>query len=215
MVRAMNSDIWPFAGLRLTTANVELRFPTANDLGLLADLAAREGYHPSVPWLSHRDDSPSERARRLLQFVWGAWGSIAPGSWVLTLAASVDNKLVGTQSIYAYNFAVTREATTGSWVTTGHRGKGIGTSMRNAILHLGFDGLGAHWMRTTVRKDNAASLAVTAKHRYAEDGLEIEVHENQAFMMQRFRLDRETWHSTRRQPVEVHGLDDIRPFLEL
>ena len=62
-------DHWPLLGLRLITPRLELRLPTGEELGDLADLAA-EGMHDpgSRPFLvSWPGLPPKDRARALVQ----------------------------------------------------------------------------------------------------------------------------------------------------
>jgi hypothetical protein len=62
-------DHWPLLGLRLTSPGLELRLPSEEELGELADLAA-EGMHGpgSVPFLvSWPGLPPAERARAVVQ----------------------------------------------------------------------------------------------------------------------------------------------------
>ena len=71
---------WPLTGLRLTTPQLELRWPTMADLDALAGLAARGVHDPAIqpfmiPWT---DAEPAERARGTLQYHWRQWGHGRP-----------------------------------------------------------------------------------------------------------------------------------------
>ena len=152
-------DHFPLLGLRLTTPRLELRLPSAEDLGALADLAARGVHDPdvmpfSVPWT---DQPPAEVALSVIQHHWRKLGSWSPRDWSLNLSVFHDGVVVGLQSIGARDLAITREVHTGSWLGQPHQGQGIGTEMRAAVLHLAFDGLGAQEAISTAFERNAAS----------------------------------------------------------
>jgi RimJ/RimL family protein N-acetyltransferase len=110
------------------------------------------------------------------------------------------------QGLAAADFAVLREVRTGSWLGLTHQGKGIGTEMRAAVLHLAFAGLGALQARSEAFDDNAASLAVSRKLGYAGDGIDRLVIRGQPVVSQRLRLDRGTWESMHTVPVTIAGL---------
>ena len=101
-----------------------------------------------------------------------------------------DGEVLGTQSLMANDFPVTRTAETGSWLGLRHHGQGVGTRMRLMILHLlfeGFDGLRA---TTSAFDDNAASNAVTRRIGYAENGVEVLAREGKPATSRRYVLDR-------------------------
>jgi RimJ/RimL family protein N-acetyltransferase len=200
---------WPPAGLRLTTPRLELRFPTESDLSDLADLAAAGVHDPAVqpfvvPWT---DAAPADRARSTLQYQWSQPARWQPSEWSLDLIVVHDRAVVGTQGISAADFAVVREVGTGSWLGQAHQGRGIGTEMRAAVLHLAFAGLGAHYATSGAFIDNIASQRVSRKLGYVDDGIERRLRRGQPATLLRFRLDRETWQATRTVPVEIAGLE--------
>ena len=99
-----------------------------------------------------------------------------------------------------------REVSTGSWLGLEHHGQGIGTEMRAAVLYLAFAGLGAEHAVSSAFIDNPASLWVSRKLGYANDGIERQVSRGQPAVIQRLRLDRDTWQATQKVPVTIHGL---------
>jgi RimJ/RimL family protein N-acetyltransferase len=135
------------ADLRLQTPELELRWPSLDDLYGLADLAAAGVHGPEVqPFMvAWTDASPEERARSVLQYHWFRWGSWKPSDWTLELAVLRDGVVVGTQGVGGHDFAVLREVHTGSWLGRAYQGQRIGTQMRAAVLALAFGGLGARW----------------------------------------------------------------------
>jgi len=66
----MASSRWPLAELRLQTPELELRWPSQDDLYALADLAAAGVHDPEVqPFMvAWTDASPEERARSTLEW---------------------------------------------------------------------------------------------------------------------------------------------------
>jgi RimJ/RimL family protein N-acetyltransferase len=203
------SKWWPLAGLRLMTPRLELRLPTDRDLDELADLAAAGVHDPDlqpfgIPWT---DVSPAERARSTVQYHWGERAAWKPERWSLNLVVARDGSVVGMQGISAADFAVLREVRTGSWLGQAHQRQGIGTEMRAAVLHLAFDGLGAQYATSSAFLDNPASLRVSHKLGYADDGVERQVSRGAPATLQRLRLAREIWELTHSLPVTVVGLE--------
>src|SRR5258708_13228437 len=165
---SMNAGWWPLARLRLLTPSVELRLGTLDDLDALAGLAAEGVHEPGVqpfafPWT---DASPAERARSTLQFQWRQWGAWTPEHWSLDLVVLHEGAVVGTQGVNAKDFAMLREVSTGSWLGLAHQGKGIGTQMRAAVLHLAFECLGALYATSGAFADNYPSRAGSRKLGY-------------------------------------------------
>jgi len=205
---AVMNQWWPLAGLRLTTPRLELRVPTDSDLMDLAGLAAAGVHDPEVqpfgfPWT---DTTPADRARGTFQYQWQQRASWQPSKWSLDLVVVHDGAVVGTQGISAANFAVVREVATGSWLGQAHQGRGIGTEMRAAVLHLAFAGLGARYATSGAFTDNFASQRVSRKLGYVDDGIERQERRGQAATVLRLRLDRDAWQATRTVPVEISGL---------
>src|SRR5260221_13370270 len=61
---------------------------------------------------------------------------------------------------------------TGAWLGRRYQGRGIGTQMRAAVLHLAFGGLGAQQAVSAAFEDNPASLRVSRKLGFRDDGIE-------------------------------------------
>jgi RimJ/RimL family protein N-acetyltransferase len=210
----MDLALWPLAELRLQTSRLELRLPSEDDLAALARLAAAGVHDPevqpfSVPWT---DVPPPERARSVLQYHWRTLGAWTPENWELHLAVRCEGVVVGTQGMSGHEFAVLREVSTGSWLGLDHQGKGIGTEMRAAVLHLAFAGLRAEFALSGAFTGNAASLRVSRKLGYTEDGLDGHVNRGGPGMIQRLRLDRQTWQASHSLPVTISGLEPCLPM---
>jgi RimJ/RimL family protein N-acetyltransferase len=208
---------WPLRGLVVRTPRLELRYPSPQDLDALAALAA-DGIHApeympfSVPWT---DVGPVERARSVLQWFWRQSGMFTPDSWNLGLVTVVDGAVVGTQGIEAGRFPVLREAETGSWLGRRWQGRGIGTEMRHAIVHLAFAGLGAEYVTSSAFEDNHSSQAVSRKVGYRPDGIMRHVRRDKAGTLIRFRLARADWQASRRHDIGIAGLEPCLPLFGL
>ena len=203
---------WPLSGLVVTTPQLSLRLPSHNDLEALAELAAQGVHDPAVmpflfPWT---DAPPAERARATMQYHWRSAGEWKPEAWSLNLVVMVDGSVAGTQAVEGKAFAITREVSTGSWLGLQHQGQGIGTEMRAAVLHLAFAGLGATSARSEAFLDNPASLQVSRKLGYRDDGIERAAVRGAAVTSQRLRLDRADWAPRRREDIQISGLDECR-----
>ncbi|MQA98270.1 MAG: GNAT family N-acetyltransferase, partial [Streptosporangiales bacterium] len=165
-----------------------------------------------IPWT---DRPPAEVARGVVQYHWQALGSWTPGEWQLDLVVFHDGVVVGQQTVSGHDFAVTREVHTGSWVGRGYQGKGIGTEMRAAVLHLAFAGLGAEVAASSAFEDNAASLAVSRKFGYRPDGVSRRMVRGKLAIEHRQRLTRPDWEAHRDVPVTIEGLAPCLPLFGL
>jgi RimJ/RimL family protein N-acetyltransferase len=188
-----------------------------DDLYALADLAAAGVHDPQVqPFtVAWTGVSPGERARGTLQYHWSRWGSWKPSDWRLDLAVLRDGVVVGVQGIGGRDFAALREVSTGSWVGMAYQRQGIGTQMRAAVLQLAFGGLGARWAISTAFEDNAASLGVSRKLGYRDDGVEWHLVRGRPALARRLRLAYADWQAARTVPVQIHGLEPCLPLFGL
>lgn len=208
--------VWPFVGLVLRTPRLELRF-VDQDLAVDLALLAAEGIHDpdetpfEHPWT---DVASPDQERGSLQHYWQRWGGLTADDWTLPFAVLVDGEVVGMQDVLAERFAERRTVRTGSWLGRAHQGRGIGTEMRAAVLHLAFDGLGAVRADTAAWEDNPASLGVTRKLGYRPNGDRIGSPRGVPRRQLLFAMDREDWATgpAARVEVEVEGL---APCLDL
>lgn len=207
-------EYWPLPALRLRTGRLELRLPDAADLIALAALAEAGVHDPEVqPFaVAWTDVEPAERAISTMRYHWSCWGSWRPSKWTLNLVTVLDGVVVGMQAISAVDFAVVREVGTGSWLGMRYQGQRIGTAMRAAVLALAFDGLGAEFAVSAAFTDNAASLGVSRKLGYADDGIERQMMRGRPQEQRRLRLDRASWQAHRTIDVTISGLEPCMPF---
>lgn len=167
---------WPFWNLVLRTPRLELR--PDDDAGLLELVqVAHRGIHDpgempfGKPWT---DAEPEKMGRSMLQHNWRCRAEMSPESWALNLVIRLDGVAIGLQDINANQFALEREIFSGSWLGQRHQGMGIGSEMRAAVLLFAFDYLGAHQARSNAFPDNPASLRVSRKLGYVDDGTQRE-----------------------------------------
>lgn len=202
-------DNWPLSGITVRTPLVELRWPTPQDLDALAGLGA-EGVHAPgfMPFFSQWTDGDAATvARRVLQRHWNAMANWRPEDWTLYLVVVHDGEVVGSQSLGARDFAVTREVLLTSWLGLRHQGLGLGGHARAAVLELAFSGLGAQDAFSVVRRGNAASQAVCRKFGFSHDGTQVNAVRGQRVISDRYRLGRDDWEAARRIPAEISGLE--------
>jgi RimJ/RimL family protein N-acetyltransferase len=222
---------WPMTGLRLgirlaagpRAGWLELRLPDAGDLTELAALAEAGVHDPAVQPFGNAwtDVEPAARARSVLQYHWRCLGAWEPDDWTVNLVAARDGTVVGTQGLGATDYAIVREVSTGSWLGRQYQGQGIGTAMRAAVLALAFDGLGAEFALSDAFTDNAASLGVSRRLGYADDGMTRHAIRGRPAEQRRLRLDRESWRAARQAlrtslgEVTIEGLEPCLPLFGL
>ena len=165
----------PLLGLRISAGPVELRGMTDDLLGPVADLAIKGVHDPDympffVPWsITPAEEMP----RSMAQFHWGQRASFSVEKWGMDLAVFFDGQLVGSQGFGTTDFLITRAGETGSWLGREFHGRGIGTAMRKVICAFIFDHLDANLITSSAYTDNPASLGVSRKCGYRENGVSM------------------------------------------
>lgn len=209
------SQIWPVLGLRLTTADLLLRPAVGDDALTLGAIVPDDlGLDPS----SARYDVVEEENRRaaVVQGVWRAWGTWSTDAWILPFVVVHDGAAVGWQTLEGEQFPVLRTVDSASWLVPSMRGRGLGRQMRTAVLTLAFDHLGAEAAITSAWQDNHASLGVSRRLGYTDNGVELhprlEHGATARDTMLHLRLTRQDWAARQSPPVEVAGVDACRPF---
>ncbi len=138
---------------------------------------------------------------------WGHRANWSADKWTYTGAAFVDGEPIGMQDVGAEHFRAVRSVETGSWLGLAHQGQGLGREMREAILHLAFEGLGAEEALSGAFEDNAASLVTSRAIGYPENGDARGHRRDGSGRTVRFRLGREDWERRRRDDIEIVGLE--------
>lgn len=186
----MTHPLWPIYDLRITSGELELRLPTEIELPTF-DAVAAAGIHPpdempfSIPWT--RQPSPA-RERSSYQWWMSARGNWKVEDWTLTLGVWVAGEPAGFQDLRAHEFLIYRTVGTGSWLGRSFQGRGIGKLMRQAVLALAFDHLGAEVAETEAFLDNLASNRVSLGVGYQPNGLGRLAPDGAARETQRFRM---------------------------
>lgn len=211
------ADLLPMLGLRLRAGPLELRGITDGDLVELCDLAVR-GIHPpgvmpfSVPWT---DAAPGELAANTAKYHWRSRAEFSVTAWSLHLGVWHRGRLVGTQSFETRDYLVTRTGETGSWLGAAHQGQGIGTLMRQVVCAFVIDHLGAAQVTSSAFLDNPASIAVSRKVGYRDNGVRRvqrrpgELAENLELVLDPDDLVRSE------HPLTVVGVDPLRRAIGL
>lgn len=205
------TDVSPLYGLRLRTPRLVMRLGDSEEIRALAVLA-QHGIHPveempfSVPWTDGSGQPGFLSA--VAQYHREQLANWTPGEWHLNLLVWADGHLVGTQELYAVDFAVTRKVATGSWLAAAVQGRGIGTEMRAAILEFAFTELGARSAESAWLAGNHSSRRVSEKLGYRTVGTRSERPRGVDVIATVVRLDRQDW----RSPIsmQVDGLDPAR-----
>ncbi|OLR93831.1 GNAT family N-acetyltransferase [Actinokineospora bangkokensis] len=213
----MIAQHFPPAALVLRTPDLELRLPDHDELGHLADVAARGIHDPAhMPFTAGWTDAdPAAVALSVIQFHWRSLADCTPQRWTLQLAAFHHGHPIGVQEITGRQFPATHEVHTGSWLGLPHQGRGLGTQMRAAVLHLAFADLHAEEAVSAAMADNPQSLAVSRKLGYTHDGTERVAPRGTLAISHRLRLTRHAWDTHRTTPVTTEGTDALREFLGL
>ena len=181
----------PLLGLRMTAGPVELRGVTDDLVGPLAELAIRGVHDPDympffVPWSTA---PAAEMPRNMAQFHWGQRAGFSVQKWAMDLAVFYDGELVGSQGFGTRDYLITRVGETGSWLGREFHGRGIGTAMRKVICAFIFDHLGADYITSSAYSDNPASLGVSRKCGYRENGVSILNRMGKPATLQRLLLE--------------------------
>jgi RimJ/RimL family protein N-acetyltransferase len=206
----------PLLGLRVQAGPVELRGITDDLLGPLADLAVAGIHAPdampfSAPWTA----VPAEELpRNFAQYHWRVRASFAPEKWSADLAVFWNGELVGVQGISTEDYLVTRGGETGSWLAGTYQGKGIGTAMRQVMCAFVFDHLDAKYITSSAFTDNPASLAVSRKTGYAENGIRHVSRQGEPATLQEILLTPDRLVRFGRD-LTVHGLPEFRRSIGL
>lgn len=183
--------------------------PTDDELIALAGVA-RAGIHPpeEMPFATPWTDAPGPAFERsFVQYHWAKRADWAPARWVLNLATFLEGRPIGSQSIEAADFPTLRTVRTGSWLGRPWQRKGYGTEMREAVLTLAFDGLGAEVAESGAFTDNLASAGVSRALGYEENGIDRLAPRGAARDLARYRLTRAVWTGRPRKAAAIDGLE--------
>lgn len=209
----MGHPLWPLYDIVIRTPRLEVRLPTELELNAIA-LIADESIFVNTPSMSFNLDWPMtpspEREQNLYKFHMKARADWEPTSWNLSLVAFLDGVPIGNQAMAAQRFKEMRSVSTGSWIGGDYQGQGFGTEMRAALLELAFAGLGAEEALSEARTDNAASLGVSRRLGYVENGIKRSRFGDEVAIGVDLRLTKEAWVEHRMPDLSIDGLDSCR-----
>ena len=208
-------EIWPVFGLRVESGPVELSAICDDDIPLLVDLASGGIHEPdempfAIPW-----STATDLGHEMAGYYWRTRAEFSPKAWTLDFVVRHEGVVVGSQGVHTRDFLVTRTGETGSWLGRAYQGRGIGTLMRQAICATLFDHLGAEEITSAAFLDNPASLAVSRKLGYVDNGQirrqrrEGELAVTQQLILRPDDLVRPT------HPVHVEGAAAVRQLIGL
>lgn len=172
-------ELFPPFALRISCGPVEMTVVRDDDFPALVELVRGGIQAPGLPmpflraW--HEEPfapgAPEGFPTSSLKWWWTQRATFAPDEWRLALAVRRDGVLVGMQDVHANDFAQTRLVETGSWLGRAHQGKGTGTLMRQLVVGLAIDELGAELCASGYIVGNHASAAVSRKVGYVDNGV--------------------------------------------
>jgi RimJ/RimL family protein N-acetyltransferase len=208
---------WPLFDLRIRTPRLELRPDWDEGLAELADVAASGIHDPqTMPFFIPWSDAPpgGERERSVYVWSWRQRAESTPEKWNIPFLVTFEGRVIGTQGLEAEHFAKAKVVETGSWLGLAHHGRGIGTEMRAGVLHLAFAGLGAVRAESGAFHDNAASLGVSRRLGYVDNGHHIKLRRGEPDRLNDLVLTRADWESHRfAGEISISGLEPCLPLL--
>jgi RimJ/RimL family protein N-acetyltransferase len=211
-------DLTPLDELRLRTDRLELRWPDADEIMALAHLAETGVHDPAempfiVPW-TDRVGEPGF-VEYFCAYHEGLRREWTPEHWALELGVWAADELIGVQGVTAHDFATDREVKTGSWLAQRFHGRGFGTEMRGAVLELAFHGLGAEAALSSALDGVDASMRVSRKLGYVDDGESWVEVRGERRLDRHLRLTRDRWIDQERISVRLSGLEPCIPLFGL
>jgi RimJ/RimL family protein N-acetyltransferase len=212
-------ESYPLLDVRVSTPALELRGATDELLDRVAPLV-RAGKTQADPPpyddpMSFYEPDPDLRVATWLRAIWRGRGKVDPDAWRLYFVVVVDEQAVGMQNLFGVNFSTLGTVTSFSWLSTDQRGRGLGREMRQALLHLAFEGLGAREATSEAFVDNAGSNAVSRRLGYQPNGSDWATRQGEPALLNRWRLTREAWQRHRRDDIRLHDVEACKALLPL
>lgn len=209
--------LYPPLGLEITCGDITLRAFRDTDLPAYSELIASPLFDDELaPYVfAWWDRDPAERHLDSLQFLWRQRANVSPASWSLKFGVFEQDRLIGAQDLDAKDFARLRVVHSGSYLRLDAQGRGIGTLMRQMVLVLAFDHLGAERAESAAIVGNERSMAVSRHCGYHLDGMEVVLNGERRVDLQRVAVTPSTFIRPS-APVQVQGLTgDLRRMLGL
>lgn len=230
----MGEGVWPLHGIRLRTADLDLRVMTEADLPTLLDLLPDDlQLNPHATTYAGLDDRANRRAV-VAQGYWRALGMWSPDDWALPFVVRATHAggggggspararpdggspegVLGVQWLEGPDWRAERTVDSSSWLVPGARRKGLGRQMRAAVLALAFGPLRAEAAISSAVVDNAGSLGVSRALGYRDTHRSVLEHSGET--LQHVRLERASWEAAgHAHGVVVEGIDPALPLFGL
>jgi RimJ/RimL family protein N-acetyltransferase len=208
----MTAD-WPLFELRLAYRDVTLRPMREDDLPYLCSVLPGDvGHDPRLALFTSQSLLENER-RLLCMTYWKSLGTWDPASWELHFVVRHGERTVGVQTLEGENFPALRTVDSASWLVPAARGRGLGVAMRTAMLGFAFDHLGATAAISSATMDNRASLGVSRRIGYLDNGVSRIVDTGgDVVALQHLLLTADRWPGA---SVRVDGFPPCRPWFGL
>jgi RimJ/RimL family protein N-acetyltransferase len=211
---------WPLHGIRIRSADLDLRVMTEADLPPIWELLPDDlELNPHATTYEGLDRAANRRAV-VAQGYWRSLGMWSADDWALPFVVrSVDDddlpaEILGMQVLEGPDWRADRTVDSSSWLVPGARGKGLGTQMRASVLALAFGPLRARAAISSAVVDNSASLGVSRRLGYVDTHTSVLEHSGER--LQHVRLERGAWESSGRSAgVRIDGVDAALPFFGL
>lgn len=203
--------------LGLTIGALEMAPVRDDDLPSLVSLAQHGIHHPDeMPFAFPWTDAPADELPvSMAKHYWQSRAEFGPDHWGLELVVRRNGVILGIQALEASNFLITRSGETGSWLGRDHQGQGVGTLMRQAVCAFAFDHLGAEQITSGAFTDNPASMVVSRKVGYRDNGCTREKRrDGEMAVCRRLVLEPDTFVRAEHDIV-VEGLPAFRRLIGL
>jgi RimJ/RimL family protein N-acetyltransferase len=207
---------WPLFDLRLGVGDVELSPLTEQELPALAEAFPPDvELNPAATLYDVADDGV-RRGIVVHQDHWKALGTWSPESWRIQFLVRSSGDIVGVQEVEGVDFLRLRTVDSASYLVQAARGRGIGKSMRRAVLALAFGPLEAEAAITSAWHDNAASLGVSRSVGYRDNGVSVSRRDDGRDIMVHLRMTRDEWLDTdAAREIRIDGFEPCRHLFGL
>jgi RimJ/RimL family protein N-acetyltransferase len=204
---------WRVLGIRLAVGDVVLEAVREHDLAELCRILPDDVEHDPTSAMWSRLDLAANRRRLFLQSYWRTLATWSADCWALYFKVTTDGRTVGVQVLEGEHFPDLRTVDSASWIVPDARGRGIGVAMRTAVLALAFDHLGAAHAVSSAREENVASLGVSRRIGYVDNGVSRSLSPTGPCTLRHMLLSRERWVSSGLgSAVSTSGLSGTEPW---